>query len=226
MRGLLAKKIGMTQLFTKDGRMVPVTVLLTGPCVVTQKKTVGTDGYDAVQVGFEETEFRKLNRPMKGHFQKKNQKAYSWLKEFRTAQIANFEVGSVITVGRFKAGDMVDATGVSKGKGFQGVIKRHHKKGGPRSHGSCFHRSTGSIGQRTYPGKVFKNMKLPGHMGDEQVTVKNLEVVEVRSGENLLFVKGAVPGGVNARLIINNLSPDFEQRKESEAAPVEATAQE
>ena len=125
-----------------------------------------------------------------------------------------YEVGQQLTVKRFKAGDLIDVTGVSKGKGFQGVIKRHHKAGGPKSHGSCFHRSTGSIGQRTYPGKVFKNMKLPGHMGDEQVTVKNLQVVEVREGENLLFVKGAVPGGPNAFLVVQNRAPDFSQRKE------------
>ncbi len=216
MAGILAKKLGMTQIFTQDGRVVPVTVLLAGPCTVAQKKTVVTDGYDAVQLGFGDTEFRKFNKARKGHLQKKNLKAFSWLKEFRVSQINDYEVGQVLTLNRFKQGDIIDVTGVSKGKGFQGVIKRHHKKGGPRSHGSCFHRSTGSIGQRTYPGKVFKNMKLPGHMGDRQVTVKNLEVVEVRPSENLLFIKGAVPGAYTAQLVIHNRAKDFEQRKESE----------
>jgi len=216
MAGILAKKLGMTQIFTQDGRVVPVTVLLAGPCTVAQKKTVVTDGYDAIQLGFGDTEFRKFNKARKGHLQKKNLKAFSWLKEFRVSQISDYEVGQVLTLNRFKQGDIIDVTGVSKGKGFQGVIKRHHKKGGPRSHGSCFHRSTGSIGQRTYPGKVFKNMKLPGHMGDRQVTVKNLEVVEVRPSENLLFIKGAVPGAYTAQLVIHNRAKDFEQRKEGE----------
>jgi len=214
MNGILGKKLGMTQIFRPDGRMVSVTVLVAGPCTVTQKKTKDTDGYDAVQVGFGETDFRKFNRAAKGHLQKKNLKAFSRLKEFRTDQVGDYELGGLVTIKRFKAGDMVDVTGVSKGKGFQGVIKRHHKAGGPASHGSCFHRSTGSIGQRTYPGKVFKNMKLPGHMGDEQVTVKNLEVVEVRPDQNLIFVKGGVPGGPNAFLVIRNQMGDFAQRKE------------
>jgi len=219
MNGILGKKIGMTQIFTAEGRMLGVTVLLAGPCTVTQKKTKETDGYDAIQVGFEECDFRKLNRAEKGHLQKKNQKAFGWLKEFRTDQIADYEVGKAVTMKQFKTGDFIDVTGVSKGKGFQGVIKRHHKKGGPRSHGSCFHRSTGSIGQRTYPGKVFKNMKLPGHMGAEQVTVKNLQVVEIRPEENLIFVKGAVPGGPNAFLVIRNQAPDFAKRKEEAPRP-------
>ena len=209
----------MTQVFTKEGRSVPVTVILAGPCVVTQRKTSKTDGYEAVQVGFEEVEFRKLDRARKGHLQKKQLKAYRNLREFRVTDGAAYEIGQELTVSRFQEGDPIDVTGVSKGKGFQGVIKRHHKAGGPKSHGSCFHRSTGSIGQRTYPGKVFKNMKLPGHMGDERVTVKNLTVVEVRSDENLLFVRGAVPGGPNAFLIVQNRNPTFKDRKEPSKAP-------
>lgn len=212
MNGLLGKKIGMTQVFSKDGLCIPVTVVLVGPCVVVQKKTTKTDGYNAIQLGFGEKDFKKLNRALKGHFQKKKSKAFSWLKEFRVNKVDDYNLGQVFTASSFKEGDFVDVTGVSKGKGFQGVIKRHHKAGGPKSHGSCFHRSTGSIGQRTYPGKVFKNMKLPGHMGDEQVTVKNLRVVEVRPEENLIFIYGAVPGGSNAKIIIKNLSQDFEQR--------------
>jgi large subunit ribosomal protein L3 len=218
MAGILGKKLGMTQVFNKEGRCVPITVIQAGPCTVIQKKTMEIDGYTAVQLGFEEIEFRKLGRAMKGHFQKKNQKAFRWLKEFRTPQLESYNVGQILTAKQFKTGDFINVTGVSKGKGFQGVIKRHHKAGGPKSHGSCFHRSTGSIGQRTFPGKVFKNMKLPGHLGDRQVTVKNLEVVEIRPEENLIFIKGAVPGGPNAFLVINNLAQDFEQRKEEAIA--------
>ncbi len=220
MAGILGKKLGMTQVFTKDGRCLPVTVVQAGPCTITQKKTSDSDGYLAIQLGFEEIEARKLNKAMKGHFQKKEVKPFAWLKEFRVNNIDDYQVGQVLTLKRFKEGDSIAVTGVSKGKGFQGVIKRHHKAGGPKSHGSCFHRSTGSIGQRTYPGKVFKNMKLPGHMGDKQVTIKNLEVVEVRPEENLIFIRGTVPGGVNAYLVINNLAKDFEQRKEEVSAPV------
>src|SRR4030095_2158510 len=204
MVGILGRKLGMTQVFTKDGKSVPVTVILAGPCMVTQRKTAATDGYEAVQVGFEEIEFRKLNRARKGHLQKKKLKAYRNLREFRVEDGAPYEIGQELTLKRFKEGDVIDVTGGSKGEGFQGVIKRHHKAGGPKSHGSCLYRSTGSIGQRTYPGKVFKNMKLPGHMGDERVTVKNLKVVEVSSAENLILVKGAVPGGPNAFLIVQN----------------------
>ncbi len=210
--GILGKKVGMTQVFTSEGRRVPVTVLIAGPCTVIQKKTKDQEGYDAIQLGFEEVDFRKLNRAMKGHFQKRKLKAYRWLKEFRTAEVAQYETGHTFTAETFKAGDIIDVTGFSKGKGFQGVIKRHHKKGGPRTHGSCLHRSTGSIGQRTYPGKVFKNMKLPGHMGAEFVTTKNLEVIEVRPQENLVFVKGSVPGASNSFLTIHHLDKKFEER--------------
>ena len=216
MNGLLGKKLGMTQVFKKDGSCIPVTVLLVGPCVIVQKKSEKSDGYNAVQLGFEEVDFKKLNRPLKGHFQKKKSKAFSWLKEFRVNQIDDYNIGQLFTLSSFKEGDKVDVTGVSKGKGFQVVIKRHHKAGGPKSHGSCFHRSTGSIGQRTYPGKVFKNMKLPGHLGDEQVTVKNLEVIEVRLEENLIFVAGAVPGGSQAKVVIKNLAKDFEVRSKKQ----------
>ncbi len=223
MAGILAKKLGMTQIFTKDGRCLPVTVVQAGPCTVIQKKTTDSDGYNSVQLGFGETDFRKLNKAAKGHFQKKELKPFAWLKEFRINNIDDYQVGQVLTVKRFKEGDTISVSGISKGKGFQGVIKRHHKSGGPKSHGSRLHRSTGSIGQRTYPGKVFKNMKLPGHMGDEKVTIQNLEVVEIRPEENLLFIQGTVPGGVNAYLMIHNLEKDFDQRKEE--APAAATSE-
>lgn len=216
MAGLLARKLGMTQIFTQDGQCIAVTILKAGPCTVIQKKDTSSDGYDAIQVGFEEIEFRKLNGPSKGHFQKKNQKAFRVLKEFRLDSSV-YELGQAITVNSFQVGDVVDVSGQSKGKGFQGVIKRHHKKGGPRTHGSCFHRSTGSIGQRTYPGKVFKNMKLPGQMGSEKVTVRNLEVVQIRPDQNLLFVSGSVPGANNTLLIVNNRANEYLERKEGVA---------
>lgn len=223
MAGILAKKLGMTQVFTKDGRCLAVTIVQAGPCTVIQKKTTETDGYNSVQLGFDEIEPRKLDKAQKAHFQKKELKPFAWLKEFRINNIDDYQVGQVLTVNRFKEGDTIAVTGVSKGKGFQGVIKRHHKRGGPKSHGSTFHRSTGSIGQRTYPGKVFKNMKLPGHMGDEKVTVKNLEVVGIRPEENLLYIYGAVPGATNAYVIIHNLEKDFDQRKEEVSAPEAST---
>lgn len=197
MSGLLGKKLGMTQVFDETGDVVPVTVIQAGPCVVVQKKGLDKDGYEAVQLGFDELPERREKKTPKAyvqHFKKKNLKAYRFLKEFRIAKDAAFEVGQVVTVESFKVGDRVKVTGVSKGKGFQGVIKRHGKAGGPASHGSRFHRTTGSIGQRTSPGEVFKNMKLPGHMGDERVTMRNLKIVQVRPAENLIFVLGAIPG--------------------------------
>lgn len=205
MSGLLGKKLGMTQVFDETGDVVPVTVIEAGPCVVVQRKLVDKDGYDAIQVGFDEIPEKKALKRAKaylGHFRKKGVKPFRHLQEFPVGKDETFEVGQVLTVGAFQPGDRVKITGVSKGKGFQGVIKRHGKAGGPASHGSRFHRTTGSIGQRTSPGEVFKNMKLPGHLGDEKVTVKNLQVVQVRSDENLLLVRGAIPGAKNNLVVI------------------------
>lgn len=202
---LLGKKLGMTQVFDEAGDVVPVTVVRAGPCVVVQKKTLETDGYAAIQLGFEELPERKAGRAYKGHFTKRKLKPFRYLREFRVKPLSDaspYEEGQVVTVESFKTGDRVKVTGTSKGKGFQGVIKRHGKAGGPASHGSRFHRTTGSIGQRTSPGEVFKNMKLPGHLGDERVTVKNIEVVQVRTEDNLLLLRGAVPGANNNLLII------------------------
>ncbi len=201
MSGLLGKKLGMTQVFSDDGDVVPVTVVQAGPCPIVQRKTKDNDGYEAIQIGFEELPERKATKPYKAHFVKKNLKPVRFLKEFLVTD-GSFEVGQILTVETFKVGDLVKVTGVSKGKGFAGVIKRHHKAGGPASHGSRFHRTTGSIGQRTSPGEVFKNMKLPGHMGAERVTVKGLEIVQVRPEQNLLFIRGAVPGATNNLLMI------------------------
>ncbi len=204
---MLAKKIGMTQVFDKNGDVLPVTVVVAGPCIVVQKNTKDKNGYSSVQLGFEEVADKKISKPLVGHFKKSGVKtSMKFLREFVVSPEAAIEVGQVITVESFKAGDIIKVTGFSKGRGFQGVIKRHGKAGGPASHGSRFHRTTGSIGQRTSPGEVFKNMKLPGHMGDRRVTVRGLEVVSVQSENHLLFIKGAVPGAKNNFLMIHKES--------------------
>ena len=206
MTPLIGKKLGMTQLFDEQGNQIPVTVILAGPCLVVQKKRREKEGYEAIQLAFDaipEKKAAQWPKGIRGHFAKKNLPLHRFLKEFRI-EAAPYEEGQLLTVSHFKKGDFLDVSGVSKGKGFQGVIKRHHKSGGPASHGSRFHRSTGSIGQRAWPGEVFKNMKLPGHMGDRRVTVRNLEVVQIRPEENLLLVKGAVPGAQNGLLFIRN----------------------
>lgn len=200
MNGLLGKKKGMTQIFAADGAAVPVTVVEAGPCQVVQRKTRERDGYEAVQLGFTEVKETRLTKPMARLFKKHGVKGMRVLREFRLGGREEIKEGDSVKADIFKAGEKVCVAGVSKGKGFQGVIKRHGKGGGPASHGSRFHRTTGSIGQRTSPGEVFKNMKLPGHMGQQRVTVRNLEVVEVR--DNLLFLKGAVPGAKEGFVIL------------------------
>jgi large subunit ribosomal protein L3 len=195
----------MTQVFDAQGDVVPVTVIQAGPCVVVQRKTKGIDGYNAVQVGYDElseSKAKKQGKVVLGHYSKKNIKPHRILREFLVKDDQVIEQGQVITVETFKAGERVKVTGISKGKGYQGVMKRYHKGGGPATHGSRFHRTTGSIGQRTSPGEVFKNMKLPGHMGDERVTVRNLEVYKVLAQENVLLVRGAIPGANNNIVMI------------------------
>lgn len=200
MIGILGKKIGMTQIFMQDGRAIPVTVIEAGPCSVIQVKTREKDGYEAVKVGFSEIKKNsKVNKPMSGVFKKSGQKPCRVIKEF---QMGNLKVGDVVTVERFSKGDVVKVAGFSKGKGFQGVIKRHNFAGGPASHGSMFYRAPGSIGASSYPSRVWKNKGLPGHMGSEKVTVKNLRVVEVKPEQNVLLVRGAVPGAVGTYLEI------------------------
>jgi large subunit ribosomal protein L3 len=191
MVGILGKKLGMTQIYREDGRAYPVTVIEAGPCCVVQVKTLEKDGYEAVKLGFLEGKEKKINKPETGMFKKAGVKLYRILREFRTGGLA---VGDFVTVETFAKGDKVDVSGVSKGKGFQGVMKRHNFSGGPASHGSTFYRAPGSIGASSYPSRVWKNQKLPGHMGSERVTVKNIEVVEVKAEQNLLLVMGAVPG--------------------------------
>ena len=203
-KAILAKKIGMTQIFEENGELVPVTVLEAGPCTVTQVKTVENDGYSAVQVGFGERKEKLTNKPMKGHFDKAGVSFKKHIKEFRLDNAEEFEVGNEIKADAFEAGDKIDVSGVSKGKGFQGSIKRHNQARGPMGHGSKSHRVSGSMGGASSPSRVFKGKKLPGHMGSEKVTVQNLEIVKVDVENNLLLVKGAVPGPKKSIVTIVN----------------------
>ena len=193
MKGILGKKLGMTQIFTAEGIVVPVTVVEATPNVVTQIKTVEKDGYSAIQVGFEDAKEKSLNKPQKGHLAAANV-LKKHLKEFRVDSVEEFTVGQEIKADLFAAGEIIDVTGISKGKGFQGPIKRHGQSRGPESHGSRYHRRPGSMGACSFPGRVFKNKKLAGHMGSVKVTVQNLEVVKVDADKNLILVKGAIPG--------------------------------
>ena len=193
-KAILGKKIGMTQFFRTDGTMIPVTVIEAGPCPVIQKKSVGTDGYEAVQVGFCEVRESLSNKPIKGHCQKAGVKTMRYFKEFKLDDAASYEVGQLIKADVFAEGDRVDVTGKSKGKGFAGNIKRWNQARGRKTHGSHSYRVAGSMGACTYPGEVFKTKHLPGHMGSETVTVQNLEVVKTDAERNLILIKGAIPG--------------------------------
>ena len=193
-KAILATKVGMTQIFNEDGVLTPVTVLQAGPCVVTQVKTVENDGYDAVQVGYADIREKLLNKPEKGQFDKAEVPYKRYLQEFKFENASEYEVMQEIKADIFAAGDKIDATAISKGKGFQGAIKRHGQSRGPMAHGSKYHRHAGSNGAASDPSKVFKGKKMPGHMGHVQVTVQNLEVVRVDAENNLLLVKGSVPG--------------------------------
>ncbi len=191
MVGILGKKLGMTQVFTADGKAWPVTVIEAGPCCVVQVKTLAKDGYEAVKIGFLEVKERKLSKPESGVFKKAGLKPCRILKEY---PISGLKVGEFVTVEKFAKGDRISVSGISKGKGFQGVMKRHHFSGGPGSHGSMFNRAPGSIGASSYPSRVWKNQGMPGHMGSERVTVKNIEVIDIKTDQNILLIKGAVPG--------------------------------
>jgi len=199
IKGILGRKIGMTQVFNEDGTMDAVTVIEAGPCVVTQVKTVERDGYEAVQLGFGQA--KRLNKPERGHLKDRGQ--FRYLREFEVDDIAAVEVGQRVDVSLFEVGELVDVTGTSKGRGFAGVVKRHHFAGGPKTHGqSDRHRAPGSIGATTTPGKVFKGLRMAGHMGAERVTVRHLKVVRTDPERNLIMVKGAVPGARNGLLMI------------------------
>ena len=200
MEAILGKKIGMTQVFDDEGRVVPVTLIQAGPCWVTQKKTTETDGYSATQLAFDAAKEKRVTKPMKGHFAKAGVKPARRVKEFRHE--TELEVGAEVSAGIFEVGNKVHITGRSKGRGFQGVVKRHGYAGGPASHGARVGRAPGSIGNSAYPGRVIKGKKLPGHMGDARITVRNLTVMGVDAEQNLIWVKGAVPGARNGYLTI------------------------
>lgn len=203
-KAILGKKLGMTQVFTEEGQLVPVTVVEAGPCVVAQKKIDENEGYSAVQLGFGDVKERRVNKPTKGHFDKAGVTYKKYLREFRLENSNEYEVGQEVKVDIFEAGDKVDVRGISKGKGFQGVIKRWNAHRGPMAHGSKYHRSAGSMGGASSPSRVFKGKKLPGHMGHVPATIQNLEVVKVDTENNLLLIKGALPGSKGTLLSIKD----------------------
>jgi len=207
-KAIIGKKIGMTQVFTDDGRLVPVTVIEAGPCPVVQKKTVESDGYDAVQVGFDtlpENRAKKLvNKPLTGHFKKAGVAPVRRLRELRLDNAVELDVGGELTVAQFVPGEKIDVSGISKGHGFTGAIQRWNQHTGPMSHGSKYHRGVGSMGANSDPSRVFKNKHMPGHYGAERVTVQNLEIVRVDAERNLLLIKGATPGPNGSLLMVRN----------------------
>ncbi|MCU0857348.1 MAG: 50S ribosomal protein L3 [Pontiellaceae bacterium] len=202
MKSLLGKKLGMTQIFDEEGRLVPVTVIEAGPCSVVQRKTSATDGYEAVQLGFGPKRPERVVKPLAGHFKKAGLETMSVLREIRVEADDAAKAGDTLTAAVFEGVNYVDVLGVTKGKGFQGVMKRHNFGGGRATHGSHFHRTTGSIGMKEHPGRVFKNKKMAGQMGHTDVTVQSLKVVQVRAAENLILVKGAVPGAAGTTLVV------------------------
>ncbi|MBE9485740.1 MAG: 50S ribosomal protein L3 [Chloroflexi bacterium] len=200
INGLIGKKIGMSQMYAADGQRIPVTVLEAGPCIVLQKKTADTDGYESVQLGFGAKKAHRTNKPEMGHFKKAGKGAFAHIREFKVAE--EYQVGDEVICDIFKPGDRIDVTGTSKGKGFQGVMKRWGFAGGRASHGSMFKRGPGAIGQSAWPSKVFKGKKMAGQMGNARVTTQNLIVVDVRPEQNLILVRGAVPGSKNGLVVI------------------------
>jgi large subunit ribosomal protein L3 len=201
IKGMIGMKMGMTQIFEDNGRVVPVSVVQTGPCKVVQLRTPEKNGYSAVQLSYQEVKESKVSKAAAGHFKKATVPPARFLKEFR-GDLKDLQVGQVISADLFQKGEKVDVIGVSKGKGFAGVVKRHHFAGGPATHGSMFHRTPGSIGASSFPSRVWKNQRMAGHMGNERVTVKNLEVMEVRKEENLLLIRGAIPGSPGTMVLI------------------------
>ena len=200
MKTLIGKKVGMTQIFDEHGKVIPVTVIEAGPCVISQVKSVETDGYNAIQLGFGDVKESKVNKPIKGHFAKAKIAPKKHLREFRVDSVEGVEVGTEVKADTFVAGDKIDVQGTTKGKGFQGVIKRHGQSRGPMGHGSMYHRRPGSMGPTSTPGRVFKGKKLPGHMGRVTVTIQNLDVVKVDMDKNVILLKGSVPGAKGAIL--------------------------
>ncbi|MCC7299535.1 MAG: 50S ribosomal protein L3 [Verrucomicrobia bacterium] len=202
MKSLIGKKLGMTQIFDKDGQLVPVTVIEAGPCSVVQRKTAATDGYEAVQLGFGSQKPERVVKPLAGHFKKAGLSVMRELREVRVEANDEAKAGDTLTAAVFEGVNFVDVLGVTKGKGFQGVMKRHNFGGGRATHGSHFHRTTGSIGMKEKPGRVFKGKKMAGQMGNTEVTVQSLKVIQVRADENLILVKGAVPGANGTMLVV------------------------
>ncbi|MGI6112574.1 MAG: 50S ribosomal protein L3 [Mahellales bacterium] len=203
-KGIIGKKVGMTQVFTEAGEVIPVTVIQAGPCFVVQKKTMEKDGYNAVQIGFDDKREKLVNKPLKGHFDKANVAYKRFLKEFKFDNIDDYEVGQQINVDVFEIGDRVDVSGISKGKGYAGVIKRWNQHRGPVTHGSRYHRGPGSLSAGSSPSRVFKTKRLPGHLGGENVVIKNLEVIKVYPEKNLLLVKGGIPGPRGSKVIVKD----------------------
>ena len=203
VQGIIGRKVGMTQVYAEDGQAIPATVIEAGPCVVVQRKSKGKDGYSAVQVGLVEPRtVKRVTKAMKGHFEKAGLPPCRVLREFRVEDGAEVKVGDRFSVELFAAGDKVRVTGISKGKGFQGVVKRHHFRGGAATHGSMFHRAPGSIGASAFPSRVLKGMRAGGHMGSDRVTVRNVEVVRVDAGNNILVVRGSIPGAGGSYVVI------------------------
>jgi len=209
-RGLLGKKLGMTGFFTPEGRYLPVTVIEAGPCVVTQIKTRATDGYDALQLGFGEKRKSRVNKPLQGHYKKSGEQCFRYLREFSVDNPEEYNLGQEITVDMFNVGDRVDVVGTSKGRGFAGVIKRYGFHRGPMTHGSRNVRRPGSIGCSAWPAKVIKGKKMPGQYGNDRKTIRNLEIVDIRSEDNVILVKGAVPGAESGVMTVNELK--FKQK--------------
>lgn len=206
MKGILARKIGMTRVFKENGEIVPVTVLEAGPCKIINIRKKDHDGYNAVQLGFEKIKLNKLNKPMQGYLKKNGmEEGFRYIREIRIDNTEGIKIGDELKVSIFKPGERVDVIGISRGKGFAGGVKRHHFHGGPASHGSMAHRRPGSIGTNTFPGRVLKNKKLPGHMGNKRVTVKNLKIHNIIENQNLILINGAVPGAPDSLLIIRKI---------------------
>lgn len=219
--GIIGKKLGMTQVFLEDGSVVPVTVVQAGPCPVVQKKTKERDGYDALQLGFLPKNSQRVNKPLSGHFKKAGVGPAYHLKEFRLEVAEGVEAGQVVTLNLFKPGDIVDVTALSKGKGFAGVIKRHGFHGSPGSHGTHeYFRHGGSVGSATYPHHTFKGMKMPGHLGSQKVTIQNIKVVDVKEDQNLILLKGGIPGSLDGWILIRSATKSGLTRTERKQSSV------
>lgn len=203
--GIIGKKLGMTQLFLEDGSVMPVTVVEAGPCAIVQKKTKEKDGYDALQLGFLAKNSKRVNKPLAGHFKKAGVGPYFYLKEFRLESVEGYDQGQEVNSSLFKPGDVVDVTGLSKGKGFAGVVKRHGFHGSPGSHGTHeYFRHGGSVGSATFPHHVFKGLRMPGHLGNQRVTLQNILVVDVKEDQNLILLRGGLPGSANGWVLIRS----------------------